>query len=126
MIVHYTNPRSVASILQAITRESHKNLQRILLDAPYIIDSLDINPTDPTNVRHAIGEAAYAGWLELDRLLVQLWESHSVRSEVQYYVPLSVGEENTTDCVKNLFPEATARGSIHLIGRFLGGEDWDY
>ena len=65
---------------------------------------------------HAIGEAAYAGWLELDHLIIQLWESHSIRLEVQYSIPQSACEENAMGCMKSLFPEATARGSIRLIG----------
>jgi hypothetical protein len=114
-IVHYTNPRWVAKTLRAIAR-SHKDLQRISLHAPFLLDAPEFNPAKPANFRHVMGEAAYAGWLELDRLLIQLWESCSIHPEVHYSTPQSVSEENAIGCMKSLFPEATARGSIRLIG----------
>lgn len=54
----------------------------------------------------------YERWLELDRLLVQLWESHSICPKVAHCVPQRKGGCSWLD---SLLPELTKRGAIGLI-----------
>ena len=50
-------------------------------------------PYDPrlssagADVRRIAGELIFGRWLELDRLLAQLWESCSIRPEILYFAP---------------------------------------
>ena len=39
-----------------------------------------------------VGEDSHQGWLELDRVLTRLWESHSICLEVRYNGPVWVEE----------------------------------
>ena len=111
------SPQWVAMTLRTITRK-HRNLQQISLNARWesyirLIDS----GNDPTNLRNAIGETLYQGWLELDEVLVQLWESHSVRSEVVYDACREICGRKAGRRVENLLSGAMARGIVHLVER---------
>ena len=86
----------VTTPLQTITFE-HRELRQISIQLPYLIFA---------NVRRAIGEEAYGRWLDLDRLLVQLWESHSIRPKVIW----TGGEQDAKDCAGFLLPGITRRG----------------
>ena len=66
------------------------------------------------NVRQIIGEQLFEQWLGLDRLLVQLWESHSIRPKIQYYV-LMRKEKDVSDCVGCLLPGTTEGRIIDLV-----------
>lgn len=69
-------------------------------------------------IRNVIGETAHGQWLGLDRLLVQLWVSHSVRQMIKH---TSVSEQDekkdVIDCAQCLFPE-TIEGRIDFVGPF--------
>ena len=84
-------PQWVAATLRTITH-NHRNLQQISLETPWEIYAESLNAGDPVNFMSAMGETVYKGWLELDEVLVQLWESHSIRSELVHIV-LEEGEE---------------------------------
>jgi hypothetical protein len=60
----------------------------------------------------AIGDTVLGQWLDLDRLLVQFWESRSIRPRVVCSM-----EQNRSDCVGCLLPEITKRGLIDPIQR---------
>ena len=51
-------------------------------------------------------------WSNLDSLLVQLWESRSIRSKVV----CSQAKDGAEDWLGCLFPEMTKRGFIGLVG----------
>lgn len=64
---------------------------------------------------HAIGEAYHAEWLELDRLLAQLRESHSIRLRVMYEAPSSMDRELARGYMKCLLPEVITRGTVEMV-----------
>ena len=69
------------------------------------------------NVRQAIGEANFEQWLNLDRLLVQFWESRSIRPKV-VCAKLREGR----DWAGCLLPEITGRGIIDLFEDSYGSQ----
>ena len=62
------------------------------------------------------GETAYQGWLELDRLLVQLCESHSIRLKVLYIPRINIDGRKKGSRMKTLLPEVGTRGLADLAG----------
>jgi hypothetical protein len=60
------------------------------------------------NVGQVIGEANYGQWLDLDRLLVQLWESYSIR-------PKAILSPAEAGSFERLLPGITKRGVIDLV-----------
>jgi hypothetical protein len=99
----------VAAALKTISPE-HRDLRQITIHIPY---KSPITGAD-TDIRQAIGEADYVQWLNLDRLLVQLWESHSIRPKVAVPTEQAEGTESMRDHVGHLLPEITNRGIIDL------------
>ena len=100
----------VVRALRTITPD-HRNLQRIILRVPWITHFYPtLRRSEPVNIRHAIGETTYRQWLELDRLLAQLYESHSIRPKVQDQYA-----EGVSSCVETLLPEVTKRGIVGLV-----------
>jgi hypothetical protein len=57
-----------------------------------------------------IGEADPEKWLDLDRLLIQFWESRSIRTKV-----ISRDQDDVGDYIQCLLPEATNGGVIDII-----------
>ena len=108
------HPRSVVATLRTVA-DDHRNLQRVLLDAVEVLIAPHPNYSDPESFVRAIG-ATYGEWLELDHLLVRLWQAHSIRVKFMYQVPASIGEKTSRLCVESLLPELTARGVVDLIG----------
>ena len=93
--------------LHTITSE-HRGLQQISLPVSYDF-------TRGANVRQNIGEVTYGHWLDLDRLLVGFWESHSIRPKILYtHTPQD--EEVAVECISCLLPKITRRGIIDLVG----------
>ena len=105
----------VALTLRTITRD-HRNLQRISLEASCYAQFVDVD--DPADLRDAIGETLYQGWLELNDVLVQLWESHRIRSEVVYEIPRGIRGRRAAHPVKSLLSRAMARGVVRLVERY--------
>lgn len=99
--------------LRTIT-PNHRNLQ-IALYVPDVHYDPAPNRTNFANVSLAIGEAIHEQWLELDRLLVQLWELHSIRTKAFYY-PGKDGEDQSSS-VYSLLPEMTRGGIADLVRR---------
>ena len=60
-----------------------------------------------------IEETVRQEWQDLDRLLVELWTSRSIRPSVVY----TEGEEgdNLTELVVNLLPELASRGAVDAL-----------
>ena len=59
-----------------------------------------------------LGETIDGQWLDLDRWLVQFWESRSIRPEV-----ICTMGQDMKDCIGRLLPETTKRGIIDLLQR---------
>ena len=95
----------ISLALQAVTSE-HRDLRRISVDVPYHLAHLHIDE-DP---RRALGEGVLEEWLNLDRILVHLRESFSIRTDVIWTRGRSEGDLG--DYVGCLFPEMTRRGMV--------------
>ena len=98
----------VTKTLQTITAE-HQGLQQITVNVPSFLTFFNVG----SNVRQIIGEAITRQWLDLDHLLIQLWESRSIRPRVEF----TMGKEkpNLEYCIGCLLPEVTGRGIIDLV-----------
>jgi len=95
----------ITAAFQTIT-PNHRELQKISLGFPYFADSLNVDTLkQSTN---------YGEWLDLDRLLVQFWESRSTGPKVICVVWEGQKRDfrGFTEC---LFPELTKRGAIDLV-----------
>ena len=98
----------ITMTLQTIA-PAHRDLRQISIYIPYRSDDLGRHFTQ------TIEEAILRQWLALDRLLVQLWESHSIRPRVAH-LKSEEEEENEwmRECIEGLLPEMTGRGIIEL------------
>lgn len=72
-----------------------------------------------SSVGQVVREEFHEQWLELDWLLVQLWELHSIRLRLMHEV---VAEDERDDCYGFLLPEMTKRGILDLV-EVAYGED---
>ena len=98
----------VTAALQTVTSK-HRDLRRILISLTYY--SVDV--LHGVNVERIVGKQIPGQWPELDRLLAQLWESHSIRPKILCYGLPSGGF--ISDVVGRLLPEATEEGIIDLV-----------
>ena len=96
--------------LQTITPE-HRHLQRISICVLFTL-ALSRVGADLGQVIPAIGGSVSDWWLDLDHLLVQFWESHSIRPNITC-VMLNK-EKEIRECMGHLLPETTERGIIDL------------
>ena len=97
--------------LQTITPE-HQDLRQISIHVPYSVTLA----SDGLNVRQIVGEENSGHWLGLDRLLVHLLESRSIRPTIIRTKPGGeTNSEHRKDYIGCLFPELTRRGLIDLI-----------
>jgi len=105
------SPRAdwITMALQTITPK-HREFQQISIYVPYYLTCFDVGDS----VRRIVGETDYRQWLDLDCLLVHLWESHSIRPRV-VCATLGDREQSTKYCVGRLLPKITRRGIIHLV-----------
>ena len=87
------------------TVPEHRELRKILIRVPYSLTCFDVDIMKES--------AVYREWLDLDRLLVQLWESNSTPPRVicTTWSGQSKGMIGFTDC---LLPELTKRGTVDL------------
>ena len=90
----------VVMTLRTITTE-HRDLQQILIHAPH-----DEEP---------IGETICRQWSDLDCLLVQFWESHSIRPKVVLDAAMRSGRKNVKSSIGFLLPEITKGGIIDFV-----------
>jgi hypothetical protein len=95
----------VTTALQTITSE-HRDLRQISIRLPYFL-TLDRDAT----IRQAIAGEGSNLWLNLDCLLVQFWESHSIRPMIVYMA----NKDITRDHIECLLPEITKRGVIDIF-----------
>jgi hypothetical protein len=71
--------------------------------------------TAGANIRQEFEEEDWEEWLDLDRLLVQFWESTSIRPKVVPSVQVN-HIRDTADCIgyRFLLPELTKQGIVDL------------
>jgi hypothetical protein len=60
------------------------------------------------------GETVHQEWQDLDRVLVQFWNSHSIRPEITYEVDKRGNDLRAF--APTLLPELTRRGLVNLVG----------
>ena len=87
--------------LQTVTPK-HRDFRQILILPPYDSALADAS----TDVRQTVGDHVYGLWLDLDRLLVQLWESRCIRP----MVPTTT--QHTRRYMGCLLPEVMKRGMV--------------
>lgn len=109
----FRRPQWVSDTLRTIA-PSNGNLQQISLSAPYVIFTLSFRSVDPATLPRVLGETTCREWLELDRLLVLLWETHSIRLKILYLGSFRVDRPSARKCMDSLFPEVTTRGIADL------------
>jgi hypothetical protein len=90
----------VTVALKTVT-PAHRDLRQISIHIPYYLTL----PRVYTNLRQGIGKASSEEWLDLDRLLVQLWESRSIRPR---FVCMTKGTLGVS--IGYYLPEMTRRG----------------
>ena len=54
---------------------------------------------------------------DLDRVLVQFWNSHSIRPRFLYALEDRDGEKVMRDRISGLFPELTRRGLVDVVAQ---------
>ena len=97
--------------LETITSRQ-RDLQRISIHIPHILsyaiqeDGVTIEQTEVANPG--------TRWLDLDRLLVQFWESRSIRPKVVYPRTMD-GKKGLRDWAGYLLPEITKGGIIDVV-----------
>jgi len=95
--------------LKTITPE-HRDLQQVMIYVPYHLMPVRVC----ADVRQFFGEAACQQWLDLDCLLVQFWESRSIRPRMIRTTSAGEGRD-MRGCIGLLTPEATRRGIIDVV-----------
>ena len=90
--------------LQTITPD-HRDFRQISIHVPKPYRPI----ANPPDLRQG---SVYNQWMDLDRLLVQLWESRGIRPKVLYEA--SENKEAMGEHIGCLFPEITERGIIEL------------
>jgi hypothetical protein len=103
-------PKWIVATLRTITHD-HRKLRQIT------VHMAPSSGLDCVDVKRAIGETAYQEWLDLDRLLVNLWESHSIRPKVLYTANPEKDGGRARTRMKSLLPELTTREIVELIER---------
>lgn len=98
-------------MLETIT-SNHRDLRQITIHIPY---NSDYN-SDPNLIKEV--EAAKPGtrWSDLDRLLVQLLEFHSIVSKI-VCLRTEDGTMRVGDRTNHLLPRAVERGAVEIVER---------
>ena len=115
------DPGWISLILRTITRD-HRNLQLVGIEASEVLLGVIAGGGDPED---ALGQDICEGWLELDLLLAQLCESHSISLEVSYVARGMIDEDDARSLLEYLLPEVMGKGRVKLIG-WDGGSEWEF
>ena len=96
----------VAVGLRTIT-SAHKDLREVSIIIPFLATPID----------RYFGEGTYRQWTDLDRVLIQLWQSYSVRTKLVYAARGGPeAGERVCEFIRNLLPETMKGGAIDLVG----------
>jgi hypothetical protein len=103
--------RWITATLKTIPK--HRGLREVLIYLPSYVGTTGVDG----NAKHAIGEESWREWLDLDRLLVRLWESSSIRLKLTRLRLTGIQEPDIRYHVgyRCLFPEITKRGIFDLV-----------
>jgi hypothetical protein len=99
----------------ALQTVQSKNLQQItiyLLAVSVNLQQINIHPYGTPG--NPVEETVPQEWRDLERVLVQFWTSHSIRSKIMYEV--GKGRKDRGAIVSRLLPELTRRGLFDLLG----------
>jgi hypothetical protein len=101
------SPVWVTRTLRTITPE-HRDLQQISIHNTFRYSRRSV----PVDAKQLAGEEGYEEWMDLDRALIQLWESRTVRTRL-----FNAGREGgkMRELRRGLLPEVTKRGIIELV-----------
>ena len=91
--------------VRVITRE-HRDLRQISVNVPFHLTCLYLNG----GIRKIIGDELFEQWLDLDRVLVYIWESLSIHTNVRWTGGVQKGFSG--DYIECLLPEMTRRGMV--------------
>jgi hypothetical protein len=108
----------VIMALQTITPK-HQDLRQITIWLSYYLTLCGVG----TEARWTVGVAKYRQWLDLDRLLVRLWESHSIRPKVVVPTKRADQTKNMRGGIGSLLPEITKRGIIDFVEYHYGSQE---
>lgn len=89
----------ITATLRTITSQ-HQDFQQACLNFCDVCDLAELDPG--------------MGWPDLDRLLVQVWESRSIRAKLEY-TEFQRRAGGLMDLVVRLLPESMKRGTINLV-----------
>ena len=106
----WLNIEWIIMALQTITPE-HRDLRQITIN---VSDCSSPLRRDEDHKKR-IGEAIRGQWLALDRLLVEFWESRSVRPSL-VRKRTTILSRGIRDGCEYLLPELTGRGIVDLTG----------
>ena len=107
------NPQWITLAPQTVT-SNHRDLQKIVIHFPFVFTF----GGGGIDIRQTIGETGHRKWLDLDRVLVQPWESRSVRLEVKHNGVMENEKKDVIDCTGCLSPERTKRGGFDPVEYF--------
>lgn len=105
-----SGPEWVTTALRTIT-PNHRDLLQISISAAYYPTIVMFNTDDV--IQGAEGQTTRR-WLELDQLLAQLWESHSIPLKILCRAP-SWKEKSAHESMGLLLPEITRGGTVNLF-----------
>ena len=87
-------------------KSTHKDLREVKIIIPFLSTPID----------EGFNGAVYIQWVDLDRVLVRLWQSYPVRVKLVYTArggPEAV--ERAREFIKKLLPETMKGGVIGLV-----------
>lgn len=103
--------------LKTITSQ-HRDLQRLSIHIPHILSYA--MPEHGGMLELIEAETPGTQWPDLDRLLLELWDSRSIRPKV--VDPRAKNKNGKRDWAGHLLPEITKSGIINLVDESSGSE----
>ena len=101
---------SIGWVIATLKTIKSEDLQKIAIHLPGNLDCKKLELT----IKDIGGTNSGLRWWNLDRLLVQFWESKSIRPKV-LYSQMEYGMERANDLARCLMPESSRRGIIDLV-----------
>ena len=97
----------VAMALQTLTTK-HTDFRKVTILMPLIRSSFILS-----SIRPILGEKFYNQWMDLDRVLIRLWESNAIHVQVTYCAEIGGGW--SSEYIESLFPEMKKRGLLEMV-----------
>jgi hypothetical protein len=105
---------SIQRVTMALQTVQSKYLQRISIRPCHAFADLELINFSPSGTPPSIVEGpVLQEWQDLDRLLIQFWDSHSIRPEITYEAVK--GQNAWRVLSQTLLPEVTRRGLFDLV-----------